>query len=265
MTAEQGKVRGSEGWRLACRLASYGKFQDGAWEHLPAIGVHHVFLSVPEPEQVESVRRQLQAHGLTPLVLRGQADLGDAGSVETLAGQLAVCEQMGVHFMFLSPRHTGASKELAYQRLRQVGEIARRHHVTVVLETHPDLGTNADVQLETMKQVDHPNIRVNFDTGNITFYNQGTDAVSELKKIIGYVATVELKDHDGRPGSWTFPALGQGKVDLAGVLGVLEAHHYAGPITIEVEGIEGQPWDQAQTRQAIADSVAHLRRLAPFR
>ena len=32
-------------WRLACRLASYGKHQDAAWSHLPSIGVHHVFVN----------------------------------------------------------------------------------------------------------------------------------------------------------------------------------------------------------------------------
>ena len=171
---------------------------------------------------------------------------------------------MGVHYMFLSPKHTGVSKETAYERLRQVGEIARQHDVIVVLETHPDLGTNADVHRETMKHVDHPNVRVNFDTGNVTYYNEGADVVAELKKIVDYVATVELKDHGGQPRTWDFPALGQGKVDFAGVLDVLKTHGYSGPITIEVEGVEGKPWNEDQTKQAIADSVAFLRKLASF-
>jgi len=33
-----------------------------------------------------------------------------------------------------------------------------------------------------MKRIDHPNVRVNFDTGNVTFYNRNADAVSELKE-----------------------------------------------------------------------------------
>ena len=88
--------------------------------------------------------------------------------------------------------------------------------------------------------------------------------VAELKKIIDYVATVELKDHGGGPRTWDFPALGQGKIDFPGVLRVLKEHGYSGPITIEVEGVEGKPWNEAQTKQAIADSVAYLRKLAPF-
>lgn len=115
-----------------------------------------------------------------------------------------------------------------------------------------------------MKCIDHPNVRVNFNTGNITYYNQGADVVTELKKIVEYVATVELKDHGGQAKTWDFPPLGQGKIDFAGVLEVLKAHDYSGPITIEVEGIEGKPWNEAETEQAIALSVAFLRKLAPF-
>ncbi|MGC8640755.1 MAG: sugar phosphate isomerase/epimerase family protein [Isosphaeraceae bacterium] len=251
-------------WRLACRLASYGKYQTSAWDHLPSIGVHHVFLSVPKPEEIETVRKRLKAHGLKPLVVGGHANLGQPGGIDELAGQLAVCEKLGVHYMFLSPRHTGVDKEMAYERLRRLGDIARRHGVIITLETHPDLGTNGDIHLETMRRINHPNIRVNFDTGNITFYNRGADVVAELKKIIDYVATVELKDHGGKPRTWDFPALGQGKTDFPGVLAVLKAHRFSGPITIEVEGVEGKPWNEDQTKQAIARSVAYLRQLAPF-
>jgi sugar phosphate isomerase/epimerase len=252
-------------WRLGCRLASYGKFQDAAWSHLPSIGIRHVFLNVPPTGELEEVQKRLKAHRLQPLVLRGQADLGQPGSVDELAGQLAVCEKLGVHFMFLSPRHTGVDRETACQRLRRAGEIAERHGVIIALETHPDLGTNGLVHLETMRRINHPNVRVNFDTGNITYYNRGADVVSELKTIIDYVATVELKDHSGQPQTWNFPALGEGKVDFQGVLNVLRAHRYSGPITIEVEGVEGNPWNQEQTKAAIAHSVAYLRKLAPFR
>ncbi len=130
----------------------------------------------------------------------------------------------------------GVSKEVAYQRLRRAGDVARKHGVIIVLETHRDLGANGDVHLETMRRVNHPNVRVNFDTGNITFYNRGTDAVTELKKIIDYVATVELKDHNGKYMDWNFPVLGKGVVDFPGILKVLEEHHFHGPITMEVEG-----------------------------
>ena len=196
---------------LAIRIMNYGKYQDDAWTHLPSLGMHYVFLATPAPDEVAALEKRLAEHHLRPLVLRGDTDLGRASSVDELAGQLAVCEKMGVKYMFLSPKHTGVSKEVACDRLRQAGDIARQHGVIIVLETHPDLGANADAHLETMRRINHPNVRVNFDTGNITYYNKGTDAVTELKKIIDYVATVEVEGPQRPVQGLEFPRARHGR------------------------------------------------------
>jgi sugar phosphate isomerase/epimerase len=254
-----------EGWPLACRITSYGKYQEAAWPHLPSIGVHYVFLGVPAPNEVDAVMKKLKDNKQTALVIRGDADLSKEDSVDQLAQQLAVCEKMGVKYMFLSPKHGDAPKEVACERLRKAGDIAKQHGVTITLETHRDLGTNAGVHIETMKAINHSNVRVNFDTGNITFYNKGADAVAELKKVIDYVGTVELKDHNLEYESWDFPALGKGKVNFQGIVQVLKEHGYKGPVTIEFEGTKGVELTEEQTKQAIADSVAYLRSLATFK
>lgn len=249
---------------LACRLASYGKFADGAWTHLPSIGIRHLFLNVPAPDEVEPTMARLEAHGLAPLVMRGAADLSLPSCVEELAAQLGICKRMNVGYMFLSPKHGDAPREVAWTHLRQAGEAAKAEGVVIALETHPDLGTNAGVHLETMKAIDHPNVRVNFDTGNITYYNRDRNAVDELKKIIDYVATVELKDHNGGFETWVFPPLGQGAVDLRGVVRVLADFRYAGPVTLEFEGTKGVDLDEAETRKAIEESIAYARSIGTF-
>ena len=236
---------------------------------LDAFAVARHALRVPERARARPGGGRREAAGRAPSAAAGACAAtptwAEASSVDELAAQLAVCEKMGVKYMFLSPKHTGVSKEVAYERLRRVGDIAKKHGVTIVLETHPDLGTNADAHLETMRQINHPNVRVNFDTGNITFYNKGTDAVTELKKIIDYVATVELKDHNGQYKAWNFPVLGKGVVDFPAILKVLEEHHFRGPITMEVEGVQGVEMDEAQTKQYIAESVTYIQSLGNFR
>ena len=253
-----------QGSALAVRITSYGKFQDAAWEHLPSIGVHHLFLPVPKPEEVDALMQKLQKHGLKALVVRGDTDFSKDSCVEQLAGQLAILEKMGVRYMFLSVKCNGAPKEDVYGRLRRAGDEARKHDVTLTFETHPELGTNGDVQLETMAAVNHPSVRVNFDTGNISYYNKGGDAVVELTKVVKLVGTMELKDHNLEPESWTFPVLGKGKVNFPIILEMLRKQQFAGPITIEFEGVKGVELDEAQTKQSIADSVAYLKSLAVF-
>ena len=250
---------------LACRLANYGPYEEAAWTHLPSIGIRYVFMDVPEPDQVEAVQKRLADHDLTAVVLRGNANFADASCLDSLAVQLQTCRKMGVKYMFLSPKHQGLDKQAVYDRLRRAGDIARQHGVTIALETHPDLGTNADVHLETMRQVHHPNVRVNFDTGNLSYYNEHIDVAAELTKIIDYVATVEIKDHTGQYQTWNFPALGKGVVTIPAVLRILRGHRYAGPITIEIEWVQGTEISEADRKKDIADSVSYLRSLGRFK
>ncbi|HDP35344.1 MAG TPA: hypothetical protein ENN29_09575 [Candidatus Hydrogenedentes bacterium] len=261
--------------RLACRLANYGPdtgtvpnkgqpLQDIALAHIRDMGLKYVFLSIPKPEEVDGVLAQLKEYGLEALVVRGDTDLSTEESVAELASQAAVCERLGARYMFLSPKRHGAPKEIVYERLRRAGEAAAKHGVIIALETHPDLGTNGGIHVETMKAIDHPNVRVNYDTANITYYNENTDAVAELKKCIDYVATVEVKDHNAELESWFFPALGEGVVDFPAIFNMLRAHGYTGPVTLEVEGVKGVEWSVEDRKKAMEDSVAYLRGIENF-
>ncbi len=256
---------GEISWPLAVRIMSYGKYQDAAWAHLKEIGVRYLFLAVPAPAEVEATQAKLMEFGLTAIVLRGNTDLAREGCVEELAGQLAICETMGVKYMFLSAKLNGADKGLVLERLRKAGDIAKQHGVAITLETHPELGTNGDVQLETMKALNHTNVRVNFDTANITYYNKNTDALTELRKSIDFVGTMEFKDHTGEFETWNFPVLGKGKVNFPEIVKIMKEHHYAGPVTLEFEGVKGVELSEADTKKAIAESVAYVRALGLFK
>jgi len=255
---------------LAVRLASYYDAKDEALAHAAACGLKYVFMNVVRPDEIEATRKRLARHGLKVAVFRGQTNLASESSIDEMAKQLATCEKMGVHYMFLSPKFktidekVAVDKTVAIERLKRIGPIAKRHGVIIGLETHPPLGTNGDVHVATMKAINHPNIRVNFDTANITYYNKNMDAVTELKKCIGYVGTVEIKDHTDQFETWNFPPLGKGKVDIPGVLRVLRRHGYSGPITIEVEGIKDVKRSKSQIKNEIAESVKYLRSLGEF-
>jgi len=249
---------------LGVRIFSYGKFQDDAWDHLASIGVHNVFLSVPPADQVQALKKKLADHKLRAPVMRSETDWTKPTAAQQLGVQLAIAQQLGVKYIFLSVKHPGVAKDVVYRRLREAGDVAKKYGLTLVLETHPDLGTNSDEHVKTMKAVNHPNVRVNFDTGNITYYNTGRDAVTELKKVLPWLATVEIKDHNGQLETWNFPPLGRGKVDIPGVLKVLAEHGYKGPISLEIEGITGVEKTRAQTLQDIADSVKYVRSLRNF-
>ena len=163
---------------------------------------------------------------------------------------------MGAKLIFVSAKASeDIPKEVTYERLRKIGDKAAEKGLTVCVETHPILCHNGDVALETMKGVNHNNIRLNFDTANIYYYNENIDAVEELKKVVKYVKSVHLKDTDGTPKSFAFPPLGDGIVDFPEVFRIPNEAGFHGPFTFELESTKKE-----QMAQALEKSVNYLRR-----
>jgi inosose dehydratase len=115
--------------------------------------------------------------------------------------------------------------------------------------------------LRLMSDLDHDHIRINFDTGNIAYYNRGADPAAELRQVAPLVRNVHLKDNRGGFEDWYFPALGAGgAVDFRAIREILDAVGYTGAYTIEIEGIQGEAEPGLAGRQErIRRSAEHLR------
>jgi inosose dehydratase len=150
--------------------------------------------------------------------------------------------------------------------LRRLGDTAAEHGIILALETHKGPTQNADAMLATMAEVDHPHVRLNFDTGNIAYYNKGVDPCDELERVKHLVRNVHVKDNRGGFEEWYFPAVGDGgAVDFLRVRRILDGVGFVGPYTIEIEGIGGEPEPGLDARQErIAQSVKHLRACGYF-
>lgn len=145
--------------------------------------------------------------------------------------------------------------------LRRLGDVAASVGVTLALETHKGPTQNAEAMLALMDEVRHPSVLLNFDTGNIAYYNAGVDPCDELEKVKDLVRNVHVKDNRGGLEDWYFPAVGDGgAVDFGRVRTILDGVGYRGAYTIEIEGIGGEPEPGLEERQRrIARSVEHLK------
>ena len=246
---------------IACRILSYGKYQHCAWNHLPQIGIRNVEMPIPPAEQRGEVKKKLSDNGLRVTTLQSLCDVTLANAVEIMRPQLEACVEFGAKYCFLSAKAQDTDRSIIHNRLRQIGDAAQSLGVTVVVETHPDLVTNGEVGRQTMQGVDHPNVRINFDTANVYFYNRGVTAVGELEKVIDYVASVHLKESTGKFEDWVFPVLGTGVVDFPEIFRMLNGRGFSGPFTMELEGTKGVDFDEAGQLKYIADSAAYLRRI----
>ena len=243
---------------IACNLNSYRRYRDGAFEHLARIGLTNVEIPCPEPEERVAVQRELDRFGMRPssLIIRCEMHADDA--VPRFAHALNTVAEMGVGLVFTSMKTGGIDRDFVYGRLQDIGDAAAERGIVVAMETHPDLVTNADVALETMRSVDHPNIRVNFDTANVHYYNEGVDSVDQFRKIAHAVAGVHLKDTNGGYQTWHFPALGEGIVDFPSIFEIFAGHGRNGPYTLEVEGISGESLTRQDVERRIEQSLDYL-------
>lgn len=188
--------------------------------------------------------------------ISGGIDLINKNGIEKFDQLINVAVIMGTKLIFASAKASNEiPKEVTYQRLRKAGDNAAKHGITICLETHPILCHNGDVALETMKGVNHKNVRINFDTANIYYYNEDRDAVTELKKIARYVKSVHLKDTDGKPQSFNFPPLGDGVVDSPSVFRILNNVGFYGPFTFELEATSPK-----EMTSALEKSINYLKK-----
>ncbi|HMN80426.1 MAG TPA: TIM barrel protein [Burkholderiaceae bacterium] len=205
--------------------------------------------------QIAQVRRQWRdrgfaVHGMQSLLF-GTTGLNLFGSAEVqqrMLGHLdAVCRVgagLGaVPLVFGSPKNRdrsaiaddGQVDEIAVGFFRRLGDIARGHGVVVCLEPNPtrygcNFMTTTDEAARIVRLVDHPAIRMQFDTGTVTINRE--DPVALLARHAGIVGHVHASEPD-------LVTLGDGNADHPALGAAIRACLPRTIVTIEMVGAPG--------------------------
>jgi inosose dehydratase len=228
-------------------------------ERVAQLGIGGIELVWNDQTTAAAVRAAVGAAGLLVTSVSASGALGDSDLCARLERQAEAAAQVGAGYLFVSMHAGEMAREEAYARLRQAGDVVGRYQVFLALETHPDLCQNASDMRRTMAAVDHPWVGVNFDTGNIYYYNEAADAVAEAKAAAVHVRGVHLKDTMGGFHDGEFPEIGAGIVDFAAIGRALDEAGYAGPYCMELEGAGFDPRRPDELAAKVARCVAHVR------
>jgi sugar phosphate isomerase/epimerase len=111
--------------------------------------------------------------------------------------------------------HTrGGNEKLWIERFKQLAPICRDNNVTLVVKQHGgETGTGAACARIT-REVNHPNIKVNYDAGNVMDYLNGkVNPLEDLRACASEVRSFCIKDHRFFPEPHTDCGPGFGEVD----------------------------------------------------
>ena len=141
--------------------------------------------------------------------------------------------------------------------MRRAADFAAERGVRLALENHGDLRV-ADI-IELFERVDRPDaLGVCLD--NVNLIRVGDDMADGTRALAPHTLLVQLKDHEaGDPTVWGGPvstALGEGVADLVGLLEILAAAGFDGPVCVELASLGPDDVDELAM---IERSVAWLR------
>lgn len=267
---------------IACSASSYGPFgAQAAVPHLRQVGLQYLELPIltqgqptryGEQPLITSTASEKDARQVTQFLTdygvqlsSCQIDTGNPlfkSARQVLKRKMEIAAQLGVKLVIGNGGELESSAQRAglIEALRELGDHAQTLGLTYCLDMQPGICRNHRGMLELMRELQHPQIWLNFDTGALFYYNEEPVLEIALVKVAPYLRHLNLSDSIGEFDYWYFPALGYGgAVDLMRVFQIMRDMAFPAPLSIHVDGIEGEhDLPLAVYQQRVADSVLTL-------
>jgi len=243
---------------ISIREGGYGPWE-AAVDSVADAGIFALEVGARPLEELKTIAAAAAAKGVKIATLSAGVNLDKDESIAAFEGHLESARALAVPIFFVSVSGSELDRSEHMKRLRALSVKAADCGVTLSMETHPPFCQNAEGMLLTVSEVDHPNCRINLDTANIFYYNEGRDSADELEKVIDVSASLHLKDTDGGYHSENFPVLGTGVVKFPQIRDILIAANFEGPLTIELEGPVVAGLDVPQRHEVVCACMDYLR------
>lgn len=224
--------------------------------------VEHVNVGMDEAA-IRAVCDTLADLDLNVIALSAHADLTTAQGVAYTHRALDLAPKFGTAILNTAvggPSNENEDEGLFLAHIGELAEHAQKNNVLITIEVHGQLTANGALCAALVRRVNHPHVRVNYDTANCIYFGD-TPPYADLESALEETAYVHLKDKRGGKHIWNFPALGEGEIDLERVKGILHRARYSGPLCVEIEFDRGPYPALEQVDRAVQASYTTLERL----
>jgi sugar phosphate isomerase/epimerase len=152
------------------------------------------------PEKAKELALRCRDMGLEPVLMFSGVYPEANDGLQVLTQRLKQAGAARVPQVLTFGHTKGGDRKLWIERFKALGPIARDNNVTLVVKQHGgDTGTG-EICAAITREVDHPNVKVNYDAGNVLDY-LNKDPIPDIKVCAGEVRSFCIKDHRNWPRS----------------------------------------------------------------
>jgi L-ribulose-5-phosphate 3-epimerase len=193
----------------------------------------------PDAPQVDEARRLLDRYGLRCVSMSGHAPLHEELGRTRLRNVLQAGKELGIGVLntFTGDAESKDERERFVEGARALADEAQAAGIRLCIETDSNLLPTAQAGVELFEEIDRDWIQINYDPGNVVYYT-GARPEDDIKCGLGRIGHVHLKDKRGGKGVLDFPPLGEGELDIQGILRDLKESGFSGPVSMEIEFVD---------------------------
>jgi sugar phosphate isomerase/epimerase len=213
--AEKAAERNPTIFQHACMTLPYSAFPlDRALRGIQSAGYRFVVWGVnhreengeqvpvmPEdaaPEKAKMLAKRCRDLGLEPVMMFSTVYPEHPAGLEVLTRRIKQAGAAGIAQVLTFGHTQGGKRAIWVDRLKALGPIARDHNVTIVVKQHGGTTGTGVACAEIIREVNHPNVFVNYDAGNVMDYLD-VDPIPDIRQCVAEIRSFCVKDHRNWP------------------------------------------------------------------
>ena len=196
-------------------------------------------------EELPEIKEFLDEYGLACTYASNETLLGISpsevhASLASMLNSLTFAERVGTRLLRINVASGPFDRTMVGQvwwreAVAAVIACAAERNIILALENAPDPDSGDPALIrDILAIIDSPWLKATFDTGN--WMVAGYDVYQALDMLMPYIIYVHLKDVKAHPTGYIFTHLGNGSVDILGLVKALKQRSYAGYFALEFPG-----------------------------
>ncbi len=202
-------------FQIACMTLPYSRFPlQRALEGIKAAGYRYVAWGTTHnegdgkstpvmardatPEKAKELGRRCRDLGLEPVMMFSGVYPENKDGFEVHKQRILQAGAAGIPQVLTFGHTMGGNKQLWLERFRKLAPIAKDNNVLVVVKQHGGSTGTGEACAAITREIDHPNIKVNYDAGNVLDY-LNKDPIPDIQTCASEVRSFCIKDHRNWP------------------------------------------------------------------